>query len=131
MAIHYKIVQKGQPGVKGGGKKKFYAKMVTTGEFSVDDMITEIEKFSALSEPDIRGVIAAMENVIQNKLADSKIVRMDKIGSFYPTLSSEGKEKEEEVNQQCIRKVNVLYRPGTRILKTMKDKGFKKVSNKD
>ena len=33
--------------------------------------IVEIEKFSALSEPDIRGVISALENVIQNKLADT------------------------------------------------------------
>jgi len=88
---------------------------------------TEIEKFSALSEPDIRGVIIALENVIQNKLADSKIVRMDRLGSFYPSLSSEGREDEEDVNEHCIKRIKVNYKSDTRIMHTMKDKGFKKV----
>ena len=130
MAIHYKVVSRGEPGVKGGGKKKFYAQVVTDGEVSVDEIVAEIEKFSALSEPDIRGVIVALENVIQNKLADSKIVRMDKIGSFYPSLSSTGSEKEEEVNTKSVTKISVNYRAGKRILDTMKAKGVKKVSNK-
>ena len=129
MSINYKVVEKSQPGVKGGGEKKHYAQMVTNGEFTVDDMVAEIEKFSALSEPDIRGVIVALENVIQSKLADSKIVRLDKIGSFYPSLHSEGKEKKEEVNQFCIKRIGVIYRPGIKILKAMADKGFKNVKN--
>ena len=130
MAIQYKVIQKGEPGVKGGGKKKFYPSIALDGEFTVDDMVAEIEKFSALSEPDIRGVIVALENVIQNKLADSKIVRMDKLGSFYPAIHCEGREKEENVNTQCIKRIDVKYRTGKRILDTMKAKGFKKVSNK-
>jgi len=130
MAINYKVIQKVQPGVKGGGKKKFYANISYSGEVTIDDMVTEIEKFSALSEPDIRGVILALENVIQNKLADSKIIRMDRLGTFYPAISSEGSEKEEEVSTKSIKKIGVNYRAGKRILDTMKAKGFKKVSNK-
>ena len=131
MAIIYKVAERGEPGVKGGGKKKFYAQIVIDGECSVDEIVAEIEKFSALSEPDIRGVIVALENVIQNKLADSKIVRMDKLGSFYPTLHSQGGEKAEEISQKSITKVSVNYRAGKRILDTMKTKGFKRVSDKD
>ena len=126
MAINYKVVTKGEPGVVGGGIQKNYASIVFDGEVIVDDLIVEIEKFSALSEPDIRGVIAALENVIQNKLAESKIVRLDRLGTFYPTLSSTGKDKPEEVGPNAIRKVGVNYRPGPRILETMKAKGFKK-----
>ena len=128
--LNFKVIQKTLPGVAGGGIKKFYASISFDGEVTVDDMVTEIEKFSALSEPDIRGVIIALENVIQNKLADSKIVRMDRLGTFYPTLSSEGREHEEEVNEHCIKRVAVNYRPGARIMHTMKDKGFKKVTAK-
>ena len=130
MAINYKVIQKVQPGVKGGGKKKFYPNISYSGEVTIDDMVKEIEKFSALSEPDIRGVILALENVVQNQLADSKIVRMDKLGSFYPAIHCEGREKEEDVNTQCIKRISVKYRTGKRILDTMKAKGFKKVSNK-
>ena len=130
MAIHYKVVLRGEPGVKGGGKHKYYAQVVTDGEVTIDDMVIEIEKFSALSEPDIRGVIVALENVIQNKLAESKIVRMDKLGTFYPTIGSEGSFKAEEITSKSIKRVNVNYRTGKRILDTMKAKGFKKVGGK-
>jgi len=130
MAIKYNVILKGQPGVVGGGKKKYYASIVLDGEVTVDDLVKEIEKFSALSEPDIRGVILALENVIQNKLSESKIVRMDKIGSFYPALSSEGKEREEEVTAKTVKKVNVNYRAGNRIIKAMVDSGLKKVEKK-
>ncbi len=127
MAIKWKIIQKVQPGVAGGGVKKNYASIVTDGEVSIDGLVKEVEKFSALSEPDIRGVIIALENVIQNYLADSKIVRLEKLGTFYPTLSSEGKVTAEEVTQHSIKGVSVNYRAGARILSAMKNAGFKKV----
>jgi predicted histone-like DNA-binding protein len=127
MSVKYKVISKSQPGVSGGGIKKYYAAIVNTGEITMDDLVKEIEKFSALSEPDIRGVVVALENVIQNKLADSKIVRLEKLGTFYPTLSSEGKDAAEDVTSNSVKKVGVNYRPGKRILSTMKDAGLKKL----
>ena len=55
--MYYRVIQKVQPGVVGGGAKKYYAGIAIDGETTVDDLVVEIEKFSALSEPDIRGVI--------------------------------------------------------------------------
>jgi predicted histone-like DNA-binding protein len=126
MAVKFKVVQKAQPGVAGGGVKKFYAMIAIDGEATVDDLVREIEKFSALSEPDIRGVIVALENVIQNKLSEGKLVRLERLGTLYPTLHSDGKDKEEDVNNHAIRSVGVNYRPGSRILTAMKDAGVKK-----
>ncbi|MDR2146694.1 MAG: HU family DNA-binding protein [Tannerella sp.] len=126
MSIKYKVISKGQPGIVGGGTQKYYATIVTDGEVTMDDLVKEIEKFSALSEPDIRGVVVALENSIQSKLADSKIVRLEKLGTFYPTLSSEGKATAEEVDAKSVKKVGVNYRSGKRILSAMRDAGFKK-----
>lgn len=127
MSIKYKVVEKGQPGVKGGGTKKWYANIVNDGEVSIDDLVKQIEKFSALSEADIRGVIIALENAMQDALANSKIVRLDKIGSLYPTLSSEGAATEKEFSPSLIKSVDVNYRAGKRILDTMKSAGVSKV----
>jgi predicted histone-like DNA-binding protein len=127
MAIKYKTIQRVQPGIVGGGIKKYYATIITDGEATVDELVKEIEKFSALSEPDIRGVIIALENVIQSKLAESKIVRLDKLGSFYPTLSSEGKDEAKQITSGSIKKVGINYRPGERIIAAMNAAGFKKV----
>ena len=126
MSIKYKLIEKGQPGVAGGGTKKWYASIVTDGELDIDDIVKQIEKFSALSEADIRGVVIAVENVIQEALADSKIVRLDKLGTFYPTLSSGGAATEKDFNQSLIKSAGVNYRPGKRILDSIKSKGFEK-----
>ncbi|AQY21911.1 HU family DNA-binding protein [Riemerella anatipestifer] len=126
MSIKYKVIERVQPGVAGGGDKKWYASVTTDGEVGIDDLTKQIEKFSALSEADIKAVIIALENVIQNALADSKIVRLEKLGTLYPTLSSGGAATEKDFNQSLIKSVGVNYRPGKRILDSMKAAGFEK-----
>ncbi len=128
MSIKYKLTQKGEPGVRGGGTKKWYATMATDGELTIDDLTKSIERFSALSEADIRGVIIALENVIQDALANSKIVRLEKLGSLYPGISSSGTDKKEDFNAKTnIRRTKVNYRPGKRISDAIKNAGFQRV----
>lgn len=127
MAIKYKLLERAEPGVVGGGTKKWYASVVTDGEMSVDDLVKAIEKFSALSEADIKGVIIALENVIQDALADSKIVRLEKLGTLFPRISSEGvANKQDFVAKSHIRATKVLYKPGSRIANAMKNAGFER-----
>ena len=126
MSIKYKNIEKGQPGVVGGGEKKHYASVVYAGEVTVDDLVQEIEKFSALSESDIKGVIIALENVVQAKLSQSNIIRLEKLGTLYPAISSRAEDDPKKVTSNSIKKVSVNYRPGPRILKAMKDAGFSK-----
>ncbi len=123
--IKIKFSEKPEPGVKGGGTKKFYAHVVTDGEATIDELVKDIEKFSSLSEPDIRGVIVALENVIQNKLSDSKIVRLEKLGSLYPSVSSEGVDDPKDLASSMVKEVTINYRPGERLKKAINDAGFK------
>lgn len=127
MAIKFSVVAKGQPGVVGGGKKKYYAQIEYGPELTMDEMVKEIEKFSSLSEPDIRGVLIAFENVMQNGFADGRIIRMERMGTFYPAISSKGEDKEEDVTASSIRDNDVNYRPGDRIKKAMTNGGYTKV----
>ena len=127
MSIKYTVVERGQPGVTGGDTKKWYAQVKTDGELSIDQLVEEIEKFSALSEADIRGVIIALENVIQKQLAKGKIIRLDKLGSFYPSLSSGPSATENEFHTGLIKGAKVNYRPGKRINDALKVVSFIKV----
>ncbi|MGF7140460.1 HU family DNA-binding protein [Roseimarinus sediminis] len=129
MSIDFKIVEKAQPGIAGGGEKKFYAHVVNGKEATIDELVADIEKFSALSESDIRGVIIALENVIQTKLSQSRIVRLEKLGSLYPSLSSRGEESADKVSAASIKSVSVNYRPGKRILHALEQAGFNKISS--
>lgn len=126
MPIKYNLIERTQPGVAGGGTKKWYAVVANDGELTIDDLTRQIEKFSALSEADIRGVIIALENVIQDSLANGKIIRLDKLGSFYPSLSSNGAATAEEFDSSLIKGAKVNYRPGKRISNALKTATFKK-----
>jgi hypothetical protein len=44
MPIKFKVIEKGRPGVSGGGEKKYYASPVMDGELSLGDLTTAIEK---------------------------------------------------------------------------------------
>lgn len=126
MSIKYTVIERGEPGVAGGGKKKWYAQVQYDGEMTVDDLVSEIEKFSALSEADIRGVIIALENVIHKELVNGKIIRLDKLGSFYPSLSSRGADRESDFTVSYIKGAKVNYRPGKRITDSLTTATFSK-----
>ena len=127
MAIKYKLIEKSQPGIAGGGTKKWYASIQTDGELTIDDLVKSIEKFSALSEADIKGVIVALENVMQDELAKGKIIRLEKIGSLYPSLSSDGVEDAKDFNAaKHIKGIKVNYRPGKRITDSLTKADFKR-----
>lgn len=124
--MDYKAVQKVNP-AKPKDEKSWYAQIVLGKEVTISELVQEIEKFSALSEPDIRGVMIALENVVQNKLAEGRIVRFEQLGSLYPSLSSSASAKEEEVNASNIKSVKVNYRAGKRIIEAMEAAPKKKI----
>lgn len=128
MSIQYKLYKKPEPGVAGGGKKKWYANAFLNQEVSIDDLVAKIEKFSAFSEADIRGVLIAMENVVKEEVCNGNIVRLDVLGSFYPSISSEGVENEEDFTAANVKNIKIIYRPGKRITKALSLVNLKKKS---
>ncbi len=102
-------------------ERKFYASIVTNGEFTLDNMAEEIVDFTSLSEADVNAVLIAVETVAQKKLADGMIVRLGRLGTLYPTLSSDAEDSAEEVNVKSIKSVGVNYRASDKLLKALKD----------
>lgn len=118
MPIKFKAIEKAQPGVVGGGDKKFYATAVRTGEVSLDRLTTAIEKISTVSGADIRAVLYALVDVSVDFLSDSQIVRLGDLGSLMMNVKSEGRDTPEEVTAAAIKGTSVIFTPGSRI-KTM------------
>ncbi len=126
MAIKYKVVAKGQPGVVGGGDKKFYATPVLEGEVTLDDLTRLIEKSSTVSGADIRAVLYALVETTVDSLTKGSIVRLGELGSLRPSISSEGKATEAEVSASAIRSANVIFTPGSRIKEMLATAKFTK-----
>jgi len=115
MAIKFKVVQKTQPGIAGGGEKKFYATPVLEGEVTLDDLTRLIEKACTVNGADIRAVLYALVDVAVDNLSKGAIIRLGELGSLRPSLSSEGKAKEEDVAASSIRKASIIFAPGSKI----------------
>jgi predicted histone-like DNA-binding protein len=118
MSIKFNVIERGQPGVVGGGEKKFYASPVMSGELTLPGLTKSIEKMCTVSGADIRAVVYAMVDVMKDSLADGNIVRMGELGSLRMSFSSEGKATPEEVNATAITGAKVIFTPGKDI-KTM------------
>ena len=118
MPIKYNVIQRGQPGVAGGGTRKFYASAKMTGEMDIEGLTKAIEKISTVSGADIRAVLYSLVDVATDELANSRIVRLGDLGSIRMSVQSNGVDTEEEVNSGIIKGNKVLFTPGSK-LKTM------------
>ena len=127
MAISYHIIEKGEPGVPGGGDTKFYASAQSTGEVDIDQLTRRIEKISTVSGADIRAVLYALIDVAPEELADGNIVRLGDLGYFRISISSNGHQQEDEVGTSSIRKARIIFTPGPRFKSMLNNLEYKKI----
>ncbi len=125
MSIKFKVIERPQPGVVGGGTKKFYASAKMTGAVDIDDLTRYIEKTSTVSGADIRAVLYALVEAAANELADSKIVRLGDLGSLKMSVSSHGHKAAHEVKASAIKRSKVVFFPGKKFREMQKGLTYK------
>jgi predicted histone-like DNA-binding protein len=126
MAIKFKVIERGEPGVVGGGTRKFYATPVMDGEMNLSDMTKAIEKICTVSGADIRAVLYALVDVSVDNLAKGSIIRLGDLGSMRISLSSEGLATADEVKASAIKSSSVIFTPGSRIKEMLGAAKFQK-----
>ena len=127
MAIKFKVIERGEPGVVGGGTKKYYAGPQMNGELDLDGLTKAIEKISTVSGADIRAVLYALVDVSVDNLGRGTIVRLGDLGSMRVSLSSQGEVSEEDVKATSVKSASVIFTPGSRIKATLDSLSFQKV----
>jgi predicted histone-like DNA-binding protein len=115
MAIKYKVIERGQPGVVGGGVKKYYAIPVMDGEMNMAEITRSIEKLCTVTGADILAVLYALVDVAIENLSNGTILRLGELGSLRMSISSSGEPKVEDVRASSIKGSSVIFTPGTRI----------------
>lgn len=129
MSIKYNIIQKGTPGVEGGGEKKFYASNKVSGQAGIDELTERIEKISTVSGSDIRAVLYGLADVVPSLLKDGLSVNISDLGFFRVSISSDPSDKEEEVNKTNIRGARILFRPGDKFKEMLQTLKFEKAES--
>ena len=127
MAINYSLTQR--VNLKDAtAPRKFYAIAKSSGEETVRQLATEISKRSGLSSSDVFAVIEAFIDLIPERIAEGKIVRLGEFGSFYLTISSEGVETAEAFTSSLIKGNSLKFRPGKIVQNTLNDIEYFKAS---
>lgn len=124
MPIKYKAVEKPLP---SKNEKKWYASANMVGEKTLEGLTTDIEKISTVSGADIRAVLYALVDVMTTSLSDGQIIRLGELGSMRVSISSEGKDKAEEVIASSIKGAKVLFTPSDKIKKMLNNLKYEKM----
>jgi predicted histone-like DNA-binding protein len=128
MPIQLKTLERNQPGIKGGGKKKYYASPVHDREITLEGLTRSIEKTSTVNGADIRAVLYAMVEEAVLGLSDGRIVRLGELGSMRISISSEGKSTPEEVTAAAVKRTGVIFTPGKKLKEMLSSAKFTMVN---
>jgi predicted histone-like DNA-binding protein len=128
MGVMYKVIEKGFPGVVGGGEKKFYASIVRGRKVEVRDLVEEIAEANTLQTTDAFAVVVSFFKSCGKHLSEGRIIDLGPLGKFIPSLSSGGEATPEEVDKNSIKKFKVLYRISPLLEKQFSIVDFDKVS---
>ena len=127
MSVQYSLIQRVNP-KDPTQPRKYYALAKSTGEETTRQLATEISKRNGLSTADVFAVLEAFIDLIPERLADGKIVRLGDFGSFSLSLNSEGAATETEFTSSLIKGNSLNFRPGKLVQKTLDTVDYVKAS---
>ena len=103
---------------------KFYAQAVATGSTDLERLAYLVSNQSTVREADCYAVLLSLLHNVTDELAQGKIVKLDKLGSFQIGVSSKGVALEEELTASAIKKAHINFRPDKRFRKMLKNVDF-------
>ncbi|MBD1433821.1 DNA-binding protein [Sphingobacterium sp. DN00404] len=125
MAIKFNVQEIGNP-QDAAAPKKFYARPVSSGEITLEDLASDISHASSINEADVMAVLYSLVREIPRNISQGYIVRLGGLGSFRLGTSSVGSETAEEVTAANIQQKRILFHNGARIKKAITDLTFRK-----
>lgn len=106
--MKYKVVEKKKPGT---GDFKFYGQVVLNEPVGLRAITDSIQERCTVTRPDILAVLDALEDAIIKNIAKGHSVRLGTLGSFRPSISSEGSALEADWSVKMIKKVRGVFSP--------------------
>lgn len=127
MTIKYKIISQAQPGIKGGGTYRYYARACNRSRKDLYDLSEILSKRSTLSPGDIAAVIIGLSELIPELLMENNTVELGDLGTFSLHLKSDAAAQPEKADYRLIKGLNIQFRPGTRLKAAIRNPSFRKL----
>ena len=94
-----------------GETGSLYAKVVSGGKITTDQLADEIAGRSTFSSGDVKGVVKALSEMLHYHLSEGETVDIDGIGNFSVTLKTPKDITDpKQIRAESIRFNNVVYR---------------------
>ncbi|MBE8722790.1 HU family DNA-binding protein [Sphingobacterium pedocola] len=125
MAIKFNVHEIGNR-IEPNAPKKFYARPISSGEKTLDDLAAEISQASSLTEADVYAVLQSLVREIPRAISDGYIVRLGNFGSFRMSANSTGSETSNKVSEENIYKRRLIFTAGKQMKKALEKIQFEK-----
>jgi len=128
MTISYKMIQRVEPGEKGGGKRASYPSIKINKTIGPDDFIELLYKQFHIPKVDAFRVMIAMSEVLKEQILNGNILQFKDLGSFYPRLRYHGEPDVKQIKQDDL-ELGIGFRPLLHLKKELSVAKFIKVKD--
>ena len=99
----------------GTDEKKFYIQVAPTVPLTLEQIAKHISSRCTVTETDCLAVLNELETEVITAARNGNSVRLGKLGSFRPTISSRGVEAAAEAKVSLVKAVRCRFNPGSRL----------------
>lgn len=110
MAIMYKKKHQ-KVNHNGEVKEVFIAKVAYGSYINISSLAKEISETTTASKSDVLLILSALEERISFHVSNGNVVKLELLGSFYPTIKATAVDSAEKVNQFSIINKGVRFSP--------------------
>lgn len=106
MALHYNVIERMNPQTK---EKKWYASPKISGNRGLKDLSQDLAELSSLSPGDVQNVITNLINELPKWLMEGNSVKLDGLGIFRLSFSSDGAADKKEISANSIKDIRIIF----------------------
>ncbi|MBP1640338.1 MAG: DNA-binding protein [Bacteroidetes bacterium] len=125
MAIKYRVRTK-PDNIGKRETPKYYAVPVQRGVADIKVLSERLAERSSMSRSDVYGVIIGLVPLIEEYLHDGYAVKIDELGIFSLSASSEGFDTPEECTPHLVHAKKICFRADKQLKKQLKNVKFER-----
>lgn len=128
MAVLIKAVGMINP-VQPQAPMQYYPRAIQSGVVDLEVLTAQISASTTLTETDCHAVIISLVKTVTDALEEGNIVRLGQLGSFQISVKGSASQTPDAVNAKNVGSASIVFRPGVRFKKMLKNLTFYKNRN--
>ena len=124
MSLCFNVVPKVDPRSPRSGGRRYYAVLKSLGLLDEREVARQLSEETTMTPKEAEFSIHQFEKILIRNLLNGHTVKVGELGSFSLTINSTGCDAAEDVSVDCIKNVNLNFRPSERIKQAVNSAEF-------